>query len=243
MAVRETDQQDRIVRQGVAAWVRLKKDKNWHDWLAVGDALLIGRGLAMYQAGTNRPSGKGYSQEFGRWLSKNKLDDMDKSDRAKLFKVMDNLAAIEQWRATLTLTERLKLNHPVTVLRNYERATEIPEISQHALAADDDEEIPDFTRDNGLTLEQAVLRALFLAEESDAEAMDHGRKTTLLGYIKRLADWARQHLPGDAANSTLDPETASLLAKKIENPLQAAPEGEGDEREPDEEAGDTSAGI
>ena len=35
----------------------------------------------------------------------------------------------------------------------------------------------------------------------------------------------------------------SLLAKKIENPLQAAPEGEGDEREPDEEAGDTSAGI
>jgi hypothetical protein len=209
MAVRETDQQDRIVRQGVAAWVRLKKDKNWHDWLAVGDALLIGRGLAMYQAGTNRPSGKGYSQEFGRWLSKNKLDDMDKSDRAKLFKVMDNLAAIEQWRATLTLTERLKLNHPVTVLRNYERATEIPEISQHALAADDDEEIPDFTRDNGLTLEQAVLRALFLAEESDAEAMDHGRKTTLLGYIKRLADWARQHLPGDAANSTPDPETAS----------------------------------
>ena len=132
----------------------------------------------------------------------------------------------------------------MTVLRNYKKATEIPESSQPALAVDDADEIPDLARDNGLTLEQAVLRALFLAEESDAEAMDHGRKTTLLGYIKRLADWARQHLPGDAANSTLDPETASLLAKKIENPLQAAPEGEaGDEREPDEEAGDTSAGI
>jgi hypothetical protein len=80
----------------------------------------------MYQAGTNRPEGKGYSQEFGAWLTKNKLDDMDKSDRSKLFTVMDNLPAIEGWRATLTITERMRLNHPTTVLRNWQRATQVP---------------------------------------------------------------------------------------------------------------------
>ena len=66
MATRDTDEQDRIVRQGTAAWKRLKKDKSWTDWLAVGEALQVGRELAMYQAGTNEPSGKGYSQEFSR---------------------------------------------------------------------------------------------------------------------------------------------------------------------------------
>ena len=137
MATRDTDEQDRIVRQGTAAWKRLKKDKSWTDWLAVGEALQVGRELAMYQAGTNEPSGKGYSQAFSRWLVANKLDDMDKSDRAKLFKVMDNLAAIEQWRAKLTLSERLKLNHPVTVLRNYQEWTRLQEV---ALDADEDED-------------------------------------------------------------------------------------------------------
>ena len=38
---------------------------------------------------------------------------------------MGNLAEIEQWRLTLTPTERLRMNHPSAVLKNYRQATGI----------------------------------------------------------------------------------------------------------------------
>ena len=34
----------------------------------VGRALLIGRGVAMAEAGKNTPQGKGYATAFGTWL-------------------------------------------------------------------------------------------------------------------------------------------------------------------------------
>jgi hypothetical protein len=114
------DERDRVSRQGAEAWRRLKKEKSWVDWVKVGEALLVGRDWAMHQAGTNQPAGKGYNAAFSEWLSKYKLDDMDKGDRSRLFKVMDNLPMIEEWRRTLTLTERLKLNHPNAVLRKWQ---------------------------------------------------------------------------------------------------------------------------
>jgi hypothetical protein len=123
--MRESDA-DRIARQGKEAWMRLKKNKNWNDWLQVGEALVVGRDWAMHEAGTNRPEGKGYNTQFGAWLTKYKLDDMDKGDRSRLFKVMDNRGAVEQWRDTLTLPERMKLNHPNSVWRKYESATKPP---------------------------------------------------------------------------------------------------------------------
>ena len=120
------DERERVVRQGQEAWRRLKKEKSWQDWLKVGEALLVGREWAMHQAGVNRPEGKGYAMAFSEWLSRYKLDDMDKGDRARLFACMDNLGLIEQWRSTLTQTERLKLNHPNSVWRKWQKAVEPP---------------------------------------------------------------------------------------------------------------------
>ena len=52
-----------IVRQGRAAWERLKKGNgDWADWILVGAALLEGRKIAMRNARTDRPSGTGYVQ-------------------------------------------------------------------------------------------------------------------------------------------------------------------------------------
>jgi hypothetical protein len=82
------------------AWRRLKRDKNWGDWIKVGEACQVGREWAMNQAGINKPEGKGYNTAFGEWLTKYKLDDMDKGDRSPLFTVVDNLPMIEQWRHT-----------------------------------------------------------------------------------------------------------------------------------------------
>jgi hypothetical protein len=167
MNTREGDERERIVRQGRAAWARLKKDKSWQDWLAVGEALLVGRELAMREAGTNSPTGKGYAYAFSDWLAENKLDDMDPSDRAKLFKVMDELPGIEQWRSTLTRTERLKLNHPTTVWRNYQKATEIPEAKvAKPSKADTLREIDEERHDALREVDRLKARVLELEEEN-----------------------------------------------------------------------------
>jgi hypothetical protein len=119
-------ERSRVDQQARAAWKRLKKEKSWHDWITVGEGLLLWRQEAMHEAGVNRPEGKGYNMAFGNKLVANKLDDMDKGDRARLFDCMDNLALIEEWRLRLTSTERLKINHPSTVWRRWKQSVEPP---------------------------------------------------------------------------------------------------------------------
>ena len=114
------DERDRVSRQGTEAWRRLKREKSWGDWIKVGEALVVGRDFAMNAAGTNRPEGKGYNLAFGEWLAQYKLDDMDKGDRCRL----DNLVNVTAWRQTLTLSQRLTLNHPSSVWRKFKKAIE-----------------------------------------------------------------------------------------------------------------------
>lgn len=120
------DNRDRIARLGTEAWKRLKRTKDYHDWIKVGEALQVGREWAMTQARSNQPVGKAYNMAFGEWLQTYKLHDMDKGERSRLFNIMDVRADIEKWRATLTITERLKLNHPSVIMRKFKAATEIP---------------------------------------------------------------------------------------------------------------------
>jgi len=46
------------------------------------------------------------------------------SARAKLFTLMENLPAVEAWRANLTETQRERFNHPSAVLRNYRKTSD-----------------------------------------------------------------------------------------------------------------------
>jgi len=117
---------NRIEQEARAAWKRLKKGKSWHDWIIVGEGLVLWRQEAMHEAGVNRPEGKGYNMAFGNKLVENKLDDMDKGDRARLFDCMDNLASIEEWRQRLTLPQRMMVNHPSTVWRRWKKAMAVP---------------------------------------------------------------------------------------------------------------------
>ena len=118
---------DKVFRQGMEAWERLKKEESWEDWLKVGHTHAAGREQAMRKAGTNQPQGRAYNTIFGKWLGEYKFDDMDKGDRSRLFAVMDNLPDIEAWRKTLTQTERLRLNHPSSVLRKWKKETQTPD--------------------------------------------------------------------------------------------------------------------
>jgi hypothetical protein len=108
------------------AWKRIKSQdkKRWADWMVVGHGLMEGRRWAMQRAGTDKPEGKGYTIAFGEWLARFKMLDMDKADRIKLMQLMDELPAIEEWRATgLSDKERRDLNHPTTVWRKWKGST------------------------------------------------------------------------------------------------------------------------
>jgi hypothetical protein len=119
-----TDSQ--IIRLGQEAWNRVHSDLNWEDWIAIGRAHVIGRTEAMREAYVNEPAGHQYKEAFSAWLERFGFASLDKGDRSRLFEVMDHLPQIETWRARLTTTERLRLNHPSTVLRKWRKAAQVP---------------------------------------------------------------------------------------------------------------------
>jgi hypothetical protein len=175
------DDRDRVCRQGTEAWKRLKREKSWSDWLKVGEAVQIGREWAMNQARTNKPEGKGYNTAFGEWLAKYKLDDMDKGDRSRLFAIMDNLPQIEEWRRTLTLTERLKLNHPNAVLRRWKAFME-PEKKPEDAKPTLRDSVVNLSEDNtAKDLEIAGLKAHVADLESSRETATDVTAEKLLG--------------------------------------------------------------
>ena len=120
-----TDREQAAVLRGQEAWHRLSRDHTWEDWKQVGAALLIGRRGAMHEAVVNRPAGRRYNAAFAAWLKEFDFENLDKADRSRLFAVMDHLEEIETWRATLIPAQRLRLNHPSAVFRNWKSATAI----------------------------------------------------------------------------------------------------------------------
>lgn len=114
---------DPIVQRGRDAWSRLGQGQSWQDWLAVGEALRVGRHLAMLEAHTNEPTGPRYQTVFGEWLETEGFSEIDKGDRKRLFDCLKHREEIESWRATLPLNKRLELNHPSTVWRNWQKST------------------------------------------------------------------------------------------------------------------------
>jgi hypothetical protein len=120
------DSTDQIIRLGQEAWARVRSDLNWQDWLAIGRAHVIGRARAEREAHVNEPKGQRYKEAFSEWMERFGFENLDSGDRSRLFYVMDHLPQIEAWRSTLTTTERLRLNHPSTVLRKWKSATQRP---------------------------------------------------------------------------------------------------------------------
>jgi hypothetical protein len=62
---------------------------------------------------------------YAEWLKRWHVEDMDKSDRAKLLQLMEERPAVEEWRATLTDYERRNLNNPIVVWRKWTAATRV----------------------------------------------------------------------------------------------------------------------
>jgi hypothetical protein len=59
---------------------------------------------------------------MGCWLRENGLGDVTPAERYKLLRILENLAAISQWRDTLPDKMRRKLNHPGAIWSHWRKA-------------------------------------------------------------------------------------------------------------------------
>ena len=123
----KTVNREEIGKAMQAAWTRVKKSEArlWSEWMIIGDGLMEGRNWAMQVAGVNEPAGRGYVTAYAEWLKKYRVDDMDKSVRAKLLNIMEERASVEEWRSTLPVSERRRLNNPDVVYRKWQAATKV----------------------------------------------------------------------------------------------------------------------
>jgi hypothetical protein len=131
-----TDPDQIAIILGQAAWSRLRAGSTFEDWKKVGAAHVVGRTAAIREAHVNKPEGRNYNAAFARWQQERDFDDLDKAARSRLFEMMDHLAAIETWRATLTVTRRLDLNHPNSVVRRWKAATAKPKQEHRVSSAE-----------------------------------------------------------------------------------------------------------
>jgi hypothetical protein len=120
-----TNSKSEILRQGVEAMLRLsdKGSRDWADWRRVLVALGVGRQTAMLEAETNEPRGRGYCTAFAKWLRCHEaFEVIYPADRKHMFDCLDNLSAIEEWRAGLPPAQLLKWNYPPIVLREWKKS-------------------------------------------------------------------------------------------------------------------------
>ena len=116
-----SQQDEGKIQRGREAFQR--QQRGWEDWMAVAEVLIIGRAEVMLTANTSDPRGKRYQKDMGVWLIENGFKGLDKSIRSRLLKCLEDRGEIEKWRATLTEPERLRYNHPNTVLRKWKSRT------------------------------------------------------------------------------------------------------------------------
>jgi hypothetical protein len=191
-----------IVSRGREAWHSLRNDETWEKWVAIGRALEAGRNAIMRHLHTNQPKGRAWSETFGAWLQENEFDQIDKGVRSRLLTCLDNLPAIEAWRQTLGLTQRLQLNHPNAVLRRWQTAKAMPNKDPGSSGPPQNRKDIEIMRLQG-ELDDAL---------SKLRAFEHDK-------ISEGRDWDWQDTPQEiaAAMLRLYPDKAKRLGAALQN--------------------------
>jgi hypothetical protein len=112
------------VRMGQEAMAR--KRRGWVDWIAIGEALQVGRAEVMRDTHTNQPAGRRFEKAMAEWLIANGFKEIDKGVRSRLLECLQHRTEIDQWLSRLTDGERFRFNHPNTVLKRWKGSTVVP---------------------------------------------------------------------------------------------------------------------
>jgi hypothetical protein len=112
-------------RAAAAAVAALSKGNTYDHWKAIAHGLQAGREAAMAAAGVNSPFGPRYKAELASWQQRNPWA-QDPKLRPPIPSycnwLVENLAVVEAWRASLPDDERLRFNHPGTIRREFLKA-------------------------------------------------------------------------------------------------------------------------
>ena len=115
------------VRVGQEAMAR--KRRGWADWMAIAEALQVGRAELMRDVHSNQAAGRRYEKAMADWLVANGFKEIDKSVRSRLLECLKHRTEIEQWLSRLTEGERFRFNHPNTVLKRWKGSTAVPNLN------------------------------------------------------------------------------------------------------------------
>jgi hypothetical protein len=89
----------------------------------VCEGLGVARTEAYAVAKTNEVKSYACRKAFGEILKREVLDELNKGTRDQCFKILEHLPAIKEWHAELDQVERLKINHPSTILRHWKKTS------------------------------------------------------------------------------------------------------------------------
>jgi hypothetical protein len=113
----------RTIRTGVECWQAIGRAVSFEAWVKIGKALQIGRDYSLKTTGANRPMGQIYCRTFSAWLAKCGFGRIEKSVRSAALDLVEHLAEIEAWRATLSEKRQRQLKHPLSNVAAWRKAT------------------------------------------------------------------------------------------------------------------------
>jgi hypothetical protein len=113
----------RTIKAGVECWQEIGRTNSFTAWVKIGKALQIGRDHALKTTGANRPAGQIYCKAFSAWIDKHDFSGIEKSVRSAALDLVEHLAEIESWRATLSEKRRRQLKHPLSNVAAWRKAT------------------------------------------------------------------------------------------------------------------------
>lgn len=118
-----SDEDSKVLKLGVAAFRRISRGGHREDWLNIGHSLNTLQARAMEAARTNRPVGAHYNGYYAHKHHADGMAQLEKSVRSHAMWMASNWTVVEPWLAALPEQHRLKLNHPATIHRHFDRAT------------------------------------------------------------------------------------------------------------------------
>jgi hypothetical protein len=124
----QLSQQDRDELQYAdAQYDAFARGNTIEGWQRIGAAYNTLQARAMAAAGTNKPVGKRYNQDWAELLMHlPHLEKCDSTTRTHAMWLANEWEAVFGWFQTLAVNERIKLGHPTAVRRRYDRAHNPP---------------------------------------------------------------------------------------------------------------------
>jgi hypothetical protein len=158
----------RTIRAGVECWQAISTVNTFAASTKIAKSLQVGRQAALRATGANRPAGQIYCKAFSAWIDQHGFNGIEKSVRSAALDLLEHLAEIESFPATLREKRRRQLRHPLSNVAAWRKATQQAKGTDLHKAA-----VLAWQRFCALTMELPVDEARPLWQSVAAEATTH----------------------------------------------------------------------